>query len=62
MLIRSTALGDILTQKQFSDVMAYMTYTALGAAVPGILLALFLPNHTLPYVSLSCAMTPTESG
>ncbi|KAJ5936836.1 siderochrome-iron transporter [Penicillium verhagenii] len=32
----------------FSDVLRYMTYTALAASVPAIILVWFMPNHKLP--------------
>ncbi|KAK0384644.1 hypothetical protein NLU13_8730 [Sarocladium strictum] len=32
----------------FSDVLRYMTYAAVGTSTPGVLLAWFLPDHTLP--------------
>ncbi|KAJ6016789.1 major facilitator superfamily domain-containing protein [Penicillium sp. IBT 35674x] len=32
----------------FSDVLRYMTYTALAASVPALVLVWFMPNHKLP--------------
>ncbi|KAJ5280917.1 siderochrome-iron transporter [Penicillium angulare] len=32
----------------FSDVLRYMTYTALASSVPAMFLAWFMPNHNLP--------------
>lgn len=45
-------LKTLLTFRQFSDVLRYMTYAAVGTSVPGVLLSWFLPDHTLP-----CALT-----
>ncbi|OAA64579.1 Major facilitator superfamily domain, general substrate transporter [Niveomyces insectorum RCEF 264] len=32
----------------FTDVLRYMTYTALGSSIPGLVMAALLPNHMLP--------------
>ncbi|KAJ5730057.1 siderochrome-iron transporter [Penicillium malachiteum] len=32
----------------FSDVLRYMTYTALASSVPAVILVWFMPNHQLP--------------
>ncbi|GKT51333.1 siderophore iron transporter 3 [Colletotrichum spaethianum] len=34
--------------EQFTDVMKYMVYTAVGASAPGVILVWFLPNFELP--------------
>lgn len=39
---------------QFSDVLRYMAFAALGTSVPGVLLAWWLPDHTLPYAITNC--------
>ncbi|KAJ0347399.1 hypothetical protein COL26b_007396 [Colletotrichum chrysophilum] len=37
-----------LTSHQFSDVMRYMVYTAVGASAPALVLSWFLPDFELP--------------
>lgn len=36
----------------YTDVMRYMTYTAVGSTAPAVILTWLMPNHRLPYVEV----------
>ncbi|GKT54485.1 siderochrome-iron transporter [Colletotrichum tofieldiae] len=42
------ATNHAFAVEQFTDVMKYMVYTAVGASAPGVILVWFLPNFELP--------------